>query len=75
MVRSSVPVKRIAAVFNSLRNNIRREAGYRIIKWAHLMELQPDNSARMGDSADKLLEKVVAISTLRVRDLEEKVMG
>ena len=32
MVRSSVPVKRIAAVFNSLRNNIRREAGYRIIK-------------------------------------------
>ena len=34
MVRSSDPAEREknAAVFNSLRNYIRREAGYRIIK-------------------------------------------
>ena len=35
--------KRIAAVFISLRNNIRRKAGYQIWKWALLIELPPDN--------------------------------
>ena len=53
--------KRIATVVNSLRNNIRREAGYRIIKWTLLKELTPDNPggwvAGMGDSGGELFNK------------------
>ena len=43
------------------------------------MELPPDNPsgrvAGMKDSGGELLTEAVAISTLWVRDLEEKVMG
>ena len=35
--------KRIVAIFISQHNIIRREVGYRIIKWTLLMELSPDN--------------------------------
>ena len=53
--------------------------GYRIIKPTLLKETPFDNPggrvARMGDREAELLEKVVAISPLRVRDLEEKVLG
>ena len=66
--------KRIAAVFNCLRNNIRRETGYRIIKWIH-MDLPPDNPAGrvagMGDTRGELFRKKL----LLLRDLEEKMMG
>ena len=53
--------KKIATDFNSLRNNIRKEAGYRIIKWTLVMELQPDNLggrvAGMEDSEGELFSK------------------
>ena len=53
--------KRIAAVFNSLQNNIRRKVGYQIIKWTFLMELPPDNPggwvAGMRDSEGGLFSK------------------
>ena len=49
--------KRIAAVFSSLQNNIRRKAGSRIIKW----KLPPDNPgervAGIGDSGGELFSK------------------
>ena len=46
MARLSGRRKRIATVFNSLRNDIRTEAGYRNIKRALLKELQLDNPGR-----------------------------
>ena len=53
--------KKIVALFNSLRNNIRRGAGYRIINLTLLMELPPDNPvgwvSSMGDSGGDLLSK------------------
>ena len=69
----------IAAVSNSLRNNIRREAGYRNIKWTLLEELPPDNlvdESLVWEKAEvNCSAKTVAISMLRVGVLEEKVMG
>ena len=54
-------VKRIAAVFNNLGNDIRREVGYRIIKWTLLMELPPVNPGGrvtgMGDNGGELFKK------------------
>ena len=45
--------KSIAAVFYSQRNNIRREVGYRIIKWTLLMELPPEtNRGRVAGVGD-----------------------
>ena len=45
---------RIAAVFNDLRNHIRREVGCLIIKWTLLKKLPPDNPdervAGVGDN-------------------------
>ena len=71
--------KRIAAAFNSLRNNIRREAGYRIIKRILLEKFPTENPggrvAGMGDGEVKCFAEAVAIFPLLVRDLEEKVMG
>ena len=70
--------KRIAVVFNSLGNNIRIEVGYRIIKRTLLEELPLDNPggrvASMGPRELNYLAKAIAISLLRVGDLEEKVM-
>ena len=52
--------KRIAAVFNSLRNNIKREAGYQSIKWTLLMKLMLDFPggwvAGVGDSEGEISE-------------------
>ena len=46
--------KRIAVLFNNLRNNNKREAGYQTIKWTLFKELPSDNLgervAGMGDS-------------------------
>ena len=72
--------KRIASVFNNWKHNIRREAGYRIIKRTLLKEVLLDNPvgrvAGIGDMGGELFSKSsVAISPLRVRDLEENVMG
>ena len=72
-------VKRIAAAFNSVRNNIRREAGYRIFKWTLLrsfrLKILADRSLVFGTAKVNCLAKAIAIYTLRVRDLEKKVMG
>ena len=69
-------VKRIAAVFNNLGNDIRREVGYRIIKWTLLMELPADISggrlAGMGDSGGELFSKSCCYFMLRVRDLGKR---
>ena len=43
MMNGEVIGKRISAVFNSLQNNVRRETGYQIIKWALLIDLSPVN--------------------------------
>ena len=70
--------KRIATVFNSLRNNIRREAGYQIIMRTLLKEPQLDNpgdESLVWEIAElNYLSKTVAISPSRVRDVEEKIM-
>ena len=47
--------KRITAIFNSHRNNIRREAEYRIIKRTLLKELTIELT--MGDRESKLFNK------------------
>ena len=71
--------KRITAVLNSLRNNIKGEVGYQIIKRTLLEEPPLDNPggrvADMGIGKMNCLAKSVVISMLRVRDLEEKMMG
>ena len=64
--------KRIAAVFDSLRNNIRTEAGYLTIK-CH-KQLPPDNPLVWETAEVNCLAKAIAISRLGVRDLKEKVM-
>ena len=52
--------------------------GHRIINWTFLTELSPGNLVGqvtgMGHNGRELLTKTVAISTLRVRDLKEKMM-
>ena len=71
--------KRIAAVFNSLRNNIRKEVEYQIIKWTLLKELPLHNpGGRVTGMEDReliYLAKPFVISPLRMRDLDEKEMG
>ena len=53
--------KRIAAIFNSLRNNIRREVGYWIIKLTLHMEFRLENPrgpvAGIGDKWGELFSK------------------
>ena len=70
--------KKIAAVLNTLRNNIRREAGYQIIMRTLLKEPQLDNpgdESLVWEIAElNYLSKTVAISPSRVRDVEEKIM-
>ena len=70
--------KRIAAVFNSMRNIIWREVGYRIINRTLLGEPPVDNLngrvAGMADGGSGLFSKSCCISPLQVKDLEEKVM-
>ena len=73
------PFIRISAVLNSLRNNIREEVQYRIINLTLLEEPPLDNPggrvAVMSRSGEvNFLATPIAISLLRVRDLEEKVM-
>ena len=63
--------RKIPAVFDSLRNNIRREEGYGITKWTLLEELPPDGLLVWRQR--RCLAKAAAVSTLRVRDLEERV--
>ena len=72
--------KRIAAVLNSLRNNISGEVGHRIIKWTlieepRLIDNPGGRVAGMRTGEINCLAKAVAIFFLRVRDLDEKVMG
>ena len=69
MVRSSGPATRKLPLFLiACEKNIRREAGYRIIKWKLLVEFPPDNPA-WETAQVNCLAKTIAISTLRVRDL------
>ena len=72
--------KRIAAVFNNLRNNIRTETGYRGISSGYSLRsfrliIRVDGSLVWDTAQVICLATAVVISTLRVRDLEEKVMG
>ena len=68
--------KKIATIYNSLRNNIRREVGYRIIKLTLFpLDIAADGSLVWETEEVNCLAKAVAISMLRMRDLEGKVMG
>ena len=68
--------KRIAAVFNSLRNIILREVVYRIVKRTLLKEPSLENPggrvAGLGDSGGELSRKAIVISRLWVRDWKER---
>ena len=69
----------IVAVFNSLRNNIRREVVYRIFKWTLLMELLSDNPGgrvpRIGNIGGELFSKSCFYFYLASEGPGEKVMA
>ena len=79
MMRSSGQAARELPLFLLVCETISGEAGYQIIKRTLLKELPLNNPgervAEMGVAVMNCLAKVVAISRLWVRDLEEKVMG
>ena len=72
--------KRIAAVFYSLRNNIRRESVHPELSgghslWSFRLTIRVDGSLTWETAEVNCLAKAVDTFTLRVWNLEEKVMG